>query len=113
MIPLTIKKSDEAKTTSKLDADNEKEGNGQAQGEGHKRRSLNPEEIQDAIKYLEGLAGVKDNNLTVRLDSHDGISIVYVEDRDGKIVRRIPESDLASLTENRQKKSGNLLNKAM
>lgn len=117
LIPLSPTRAQEAKdaanTRSKTDANNDREGNGQASSEEQKRRKLSPEEIQDAVKYLEGLAGVKDNGLSVRLSEADGVVVVYVEDRSGKVVRRIPESDLANLTSNRQKKSGHLLNKAL
>jgi uncharacterized FlaG/YvyC family protein len=114
LIPFNVNRTKEAPSTrSKTDADNEREGNGQASGEGQKRRALTPEEITDAVKYLEGLPGVKENNLTIRVAATDGITVVYIEDRDGKVVRRIPESELAFLTSNRQKKSGNLLNKAL
>lgn len=113
VIPFSTAKTEEAKAKSKLDADNDKEGNGQSAGEEQKRRQLSPEQLEEAIQYLEGLPGVKDNNLTVRKETKDGITIVYVEDRSGKIVRRIPESELAALTANREKKSGHLLNRAM
>ena len=59
--------------------------------------------------YLEGLPGVKDNGLTVRKEIKDGVTLVYVVDRDGKVVRRIPESELAGLSDRREKKSGQLL----
>ena len=114
LIPFSPAKANEAKSTrTKTDANNDREGNGQSSGEGQKRKTLSPEEISDAVKYLEGLSGVKDNNLTVRLSSADGVTVVFIEDRDGKIVRRIPEAELGALTANRQKKSGHLLNKAL
>jgi uncharacterized FlaG/YvyC family protein len=109
-----VGKAEEVKTRQKTDADNDREGNGQAaNGEEQKRRPLTPEEIQEAVSYLENLPGVKDNGLTVRLESKDGTTIVYIEDRAGKTVRRIPESELGLLTGSRQKKTGHLLNKAM
>lgn len=111
----SVNKKDEAKAKSKLDADNEKEGNGQSAGDGgQKRRHLSPEEVTEAIQFLENLAGVKDNNLTVRREvSPEGVTIVYICDRDGKVVRRIPESELSSLNTSKDKKSGHLLNKAL
>lgn len=113
--PLHLTKASEtARTHTKSDADNDREGNGQAAtGEEQKRRPMTPEEIAEAVKYLEGLAGVKDHGLRVRLETKDGVNVVYVEDSDGKVVRRIPEADLASLTANRERKSGHLLNKAL
>jgi uncharacterized FlaG/YvyC family protein len=114
IIPLsTVTKKDDAKAKSKLDTDNEKEGNGQAEGENQKRRQLTPEQVQDAIQYLENLPGVKENNLSIRLVAENGITVVFIEDRDGKVVRRIPEAELYALTHNRAKPSGHLLNKAM
>ncbi len=112
--PSAVKAANEAKSThSKTNANNDREGNGQAAGEEQKRRKLSPEEIADAVKYLEELPGIKENSLRVRLEEHDGVSVVYVEDRFGKLVRRIPEGELASLTANREKTSGHLLNKAL
>jgi uncharacterized FlaG/YvyC family protein len=109
-----VGKSEEAKARQKTDADNDREGNGQAtNGDEQKRRALTPEEIQEAVTYLEALPGVKDNGLNIRLEQNDGITVVYIEDRDGKVVRRIPESELGLLTGSRQKKTGHLLNKAM
>ncbi len=92
----------------------DRDGNGQSQKEEQKpKRNLSPEELKEAIVYLEGLEGVKMNNLKVRLAVADGVSVVYIEDQLGKVVRRIPEAELSVLTQNRQKKSGHLLNKAM
>lgn len=79
------------------------------------KRGLSDEEIQAAIAQLEALPGVKDNGLRVRLEKKDGIPVVYVEDPTGRVVRRIPESEL-SLMKNRaadSKSTGQLLNKAM
>lgn len=113
-LPWAVKSANEARSAhSKTNADNDREGNGQAAGEEQKRRKLSPEEIADAVNYLKELPGVKENSLSVRLEQADGVTIVYVEDRFGKLVRRIPESELAVLTADREKKNGHLLNKAL
>ena len=110
----TVKKNEEAKAKSALNADNEKDGNGQSPGNGdQRRRNLSPEEITEAVKQIEELKGVKDNGLKVRQESNDGITVVYIEDRFGKVVRRIPESELSLLTGDPDRKSGHLLNKAL
>lgn len=106
--------SEAAKAGSKTDANNDREGNGQAATSGEEdRRKPTPEEIADAVKYLEALPGIKDNQLQVRLVTNDDVSVVFIEDRFGKIVRRIPETELRQLTSNREKKSGHLLNRAL
>lgn len=92
----------------------DRDANGQSQQEQQKpKRNLSPEELQEAVAYLEALDGVKLNNLKVRLVTEGGINVVHIEDQSGKVVRRIPEAELSALTQNRQKKSGHLLNKAM
>ena len=114
-IPGKAEKPEVNGTTSKMDADNDREGNGQAsqEGEEQKRRPLTPEEFESAISYLKSLPGIKDHNLTVKLVQADGISNVYIEDAHGKIVRRIPETELRQLTANREKTTGRLINRAM
>lgn len=79
------------------------------------KRNLSAEEIQEAIRFLENLQGVKDNNLIVKLEDKDDVRVVYIEDAAGKVVRRLAESDLSTVLKNRKenaqpKASGNLLN---
>jgi len=108
-----VKTSETVSTRTKTDANNDREGNGQAAGEEQKRRRLTNEEINEVVQYLEGLSGIKDNNLKIRLETKDDVNVVYVEDVNGKVVRRIPENELVSLTLNRDRKSGHLLNRAL
>lgn len=116
VIPLGVSGTQEAKHARvKTEDTADREGNGQSAGqEQEKRRNLTQEELDEAIKYLEALPGVKDNGLNVRLERNaDGIPSILVVDRLGKVVRRIPESEISVLTANKEKKSGHLLNKAM
>ncbi len=112
--PFNVQSPNKVDKRARTSETGDREGNGQSQQEEQKpKRNLTPEELKEAVTYLEALEGVKMNNLKIRLDSTDGITVVYIEDQDGKLVRRIPEAELNLLTKNRQKKSGNLLNKAM
>ncbi len=105
------KRRAEAASTTDRDANGKQEQGGEQQ-----RRNLTAAELQEVIQYLEGLQGVKDNNLRVRLENHNQINVIYVEDMAGNIVRRIPEADLAAILKNQRqvepKKSGNLLNRS-
>lgn len=105
----------EARAHSKTDADNDREGNGQASagGEQQKRRSFSAQEVEEVVKHLESLAGVKEHGLSIQLIRNDGITVVHVVDRDGKVIRRIPESEFGYLLGSKEKKSGNLLNRAL
>lgn len=95
----------------------DRDANGrQEQAEEEKKRHLSPEEIQEAIKHLESLPGVKDNNLRVELVEESDIKTVYIKDSTDKVVRRFAEADLHVVLKNKstseQKKSGQLLNKS-
>ena len=91
----------------------DRDANGQSPNQGDERnRHLTPEQIAEAVKYLENLDGVKEHGLRVRMETKDDITVVYIEDRDGKIVRRIPSSELSLLNRDSERKSGKLLNKA-
>ena len=112
--PFNVKNVKDARRVQ-TGAATDRDANGQQSREGEKQppRTLSQSELEEAVLYLQGLAGIKDNNLRVRLEQKDGITVVYVEDMSGNVVRRIPESDLEQLTKNRQKSSGHLLNKAL
>ena len=121
ILPLSLGKVSEAKlrdaTTSEAKTTSDRDANGQQpQGDAPPKRNLTDEELQEAMKILESLPGVKDNGLTFRLmRGENGVPVVHVEDRLGKIVRRIPESELSQLKARNvdPKSTGNLLNKAM
>lgn len=121
ILPLALGKVSETKlreaTTSEAQTTSDRDANGQQQPEQHgPRRNLTDEELQEAVKILEALPGVKDNGLLFKLSkSADGVPVVHVEDRNGKIVRRIPETELSQLKARSvdPKSTGNLLNKAM
>lgn len=95
----------------------DKEANGQQQEAGDEsRRNLTEEEIQEAITILESMAGVKDSGLKFKLVRGEaGVPVVHVEDRDGKIVRRIAETELSQVKARTasNKTTGNILNRAM
>jgi uncharacterized FlaG/YvyC family protein len=77
------------------------------------KKKMTNEEILAAMEHLRQLPGIKDNNLQVRVSEKDGIHVVYIEDIKGQVVRRIPESELALLTKDKDKKKGHILDRAM
>src|SRR4051812_39688613 len=98
LIPFEVKSArrKRAEASSDRDPNARQEGN---QGQTPKR-NLSDEEILAAIQFLKGLKGIKDNNLTVRLEKREGTVNVFIEDMSGKVVRRIPEAELSQLTKN-------------
>lgn len=121
ILPFSLGKVSETKLRESIKGDAttsaDRDPNGQQQQpEPEKHRNLTDEEIHEAIKVLEALPGVKDNGLQFKLSrGEDGIPVVHVLDRTGKIVRRIPESELGQVKarQGEKKPTGNLLNRAM
>ena len=115
MVPVATSSAKDARRAVKTDGSTDRDANGQSAGGEQQapRRQLSQEEIEQAVKHLEGLAGVKDNGLRIRLAQADGVNVVYVEDGQGKVIRRIPEMELAALVSQKEKKNGHLLNRAM
>lgn len=121
ILPMALGKVSETKlreqVTSEAHTTSDRDANGQQQREGQTpRRNLSEDELQEAVKILEALPGVKYNGLRFKLSRNEsGVPVVHVEDRNGKIVRRIPESELSQLKARSvdPKSTGNLLNKAM
>lgn len=109
-----LNKPDSAKTVKTENSSPDRDADGRRQqGEEHPRRQLNEEELQAAIENLKALEGVKKNNLTIELHENEGIKVVFIKDNQGKIVRRIPELDLWPLLLEKDKQTGQLLDKAM
>lgn len=93
----------------------DRDANGQMlSGGGHQKKKFTEEEIKAAVEKMKKFDGIKNNNLSVRYEQIENIYVVYVEDMTGKVVRRIPESDLVSfLNQDEAKPSGHILNRAL
>ena len=115
VLPFGVQTTKEVKKQTKTDSTSDREGNGQHPGEDQKqqRRPMTDAEFDEAVKSLELLPGIKENGLMVKLKKRDGVSVVFIEDATGKVVRRIPEAELYLVLQNRQKKTGQILDKAM
>jgi uncharacterized FlaG/YvyC family protein len=114
--PITdVKKKELVQGENKTSADRDPGSAPDQQNGESARRQLSEEELKEAIQHFEALPGVKESGLKFRLVRNDGIAVVYVEDRNGKVVRRIPEAELSLVKARSQEKksTGHILNKAM
>ena len=110
LIPFDIKKV----TRTKAEASSDRDADGKRdQNSGRSpRRNLSEDELTAAIKYLKELKGIKDNNLNVRLVKENNVPVALIEDQLGKVVRRLPETEL-SMLDTSEKSKGNLLDKSL
>ena len=108
VFPQEIKKIERRAQDSSADRDpNSQDESGQKP-----HHKMTEEELNHALDFLKALKGVRDNNLRVRVDQHDGVVVVYVEDLNGKVIRRIPETDLWLLTRDKESAKGHIFDKA-
>ncbi|MES2767648.1 MAG: hypothetical protein V4596_00765 [Bdellovibrionota bacterium] len=101
---------------TKLDASGERDtdlGRGEEEASKHK---MTDTEAQEVLSHLKELDGIKDNNLEVRLEKKEDTYVVYIEDNQGKVVRRIAEAEMWFIYQKQKSsdgKKGQLINKAM
>jgi hypothetical protein len=97
------------KSSTERDANGKRE-----QAEGEVKKKLNDSEFEEAFKVLKGMPGLKSNDLSLRVEvGADGMRIVYIEDLNGKVIRRLTESQLWLATRDKDRQTGAILDKAM
>jgi uncharacterized FlaG/YvyC family protein len=114
LIPIDFFKTDLRKTRNTADRDPQQGGDGG--GETPQRHQFTDQELDEVLKHLRELPGVKVNNLQIRVEKTENRVVVFVEDVTGKVVRRIPDTELWFLMKSRSTTvgdRGNLLNKAL
>lgn len=109
---ISAQKLDKKTKTSASDEKDTQLGYGEEESSNHR---MSDDEAKQVLEYLENLDGIKDNNLSVRLEKSEDRFVVFVQDPTGKVVRRIQENELWYLFKKRNKdsKKGQILNKAM
>ncbi len=99
---------------ARTQASTDRDANGQReQAAPEIKRHLSDEEFNDAIKVLEATPGLKANNLTVKVETKDDCRVVLIIDPHGQVVRRLSENQLWSATRDKDRQTGNFLDKAM
>lgn len=113
IMPLNVNKTSPTDRIIKSDSTTERDGNGQMPfGEGGEHKPpMSEEQLKKAIEHLASHAAVKENNLSVELQTVDGRNFVVIKESNGKIVRRIPEIELWSLKDVQENEKGQLLRK--
>ena len=112
VIPLEPNKRVEGRDKTKGSADRDANGR-QEQGDHQAKRHLTQQEFDDAIKALTEHPGLKSNNLTIEIETKDDCRVITIVSPDGKVVRRLSESQLWTATRDLEKQTGRILDKAM
>ncbi|OFZ17861.1 MAG: hypothetical protein A2Z20_05785 [Bdellovibrionales bacterium RBG_16_40_8] len=76
------------------------------------KNPLNAEELLQAIKYLESVTGLTAKGLSFEFEKAGDLKIFVVKDPEGQVVRRIVEWELRALLNDKDKKTGQIFDKA-
>lgn len=112
ILPVDPKQRVEGNVRAAGTTDRDADGRRQQQ-EPENKRHLTQQEFDDAMKALEAMPGLKSNNLTLKVEIQDDHRVVFIIDPQGKIVRRLSESQLWSATRDKDRQTGKILDKAM
>lgn len=95
------------------DSATDRDGNGQMPSDGQQPEHgpMSDEQLQKALDHLQSLPVVKDHNLTLEVVMVEQKRFVLLKESDGKLIRRIPESELWTLQVVRENEKGQLLRK--
>jgi uncharacterized FlaG/YvyC family protein len=111
--PITIHGKDRVDKSIRSDNTQEREGNGQMPtGEDSEQKgSMNEEQFQQALDHLKKHQIFKDHQLEIQIQFISEKRFVIIKESNGKILRRIPESELWSLIHSKDSDKGQLLSK--
>jgi hypothetical protein len=113
--PFNIQGKDKVEKNIKFDNTHEREGNGQMHSGNdseHRDQPMNDEQFEQALEHLKKHQVFKDNNLELIVQKVDSKRFVILREANGKVLRRIPESELWSLQSIKDNEKGQLLSKS-
>lgn len=112
ILPVDPKNKVEGKVRAQGSTDRDADGR-RDQSEPELKRHLSQQEFDDAIKVLGDHPGLKANDLIIKVEVEGDHKVILILDREGKIVRRLSESQLWSATRDKDRQTGRILDKAM
>jgi uncharacterized FlaG/YvyC family protein len=111
--PINIRGKEKVEKTIKSDSTSDRDANGQMASGGDQQQHppMTDEQLKKAIEHLKAHAVVREQNLSVQLYEIEGKKFVLIKEPSGKVVRRIPESELWTLQVVKDNEKGQLLQK--
>lgn len=99
----------------KSESTTDRDANGQmAGGDQQQQQSRDPmtdEQFEKALEALRATSAVKDNGLSVEKSESEGKKIALIKDPTGKVIRRIMEAELWTLSAVKKGDRGQILSK--
>ena len=92
----------------------DRDADGRRERPAHPEKSaLNDQEFDDAVKALGATPGLKANGLEVKVEVENDVRLIFIVAPDGTVVRRLTEGQLWAATRDKDRATGNMLNKKM
>lgn len=111
--PLDLKRTDETQRTRLDESHQDRDANGRREQPEPDQSPLSEEELKKAEEYFAGLTGLKANGLSIELEESAGqVRVFVIRDPQGTVVRRIPEFEMRLLIQDKDRKSGQLFDRA-
>lgn len=115
VLPTDVRGPGEARNVKMDQSHQDRDSDGRRRdGEKEPDRSpLTEEELKKVYEYFDGLENFKANGLKVSLEpSESQVRLFVITDPAGHVVRRIPEYELRYLKQDKDRKTGQILDKA-
>ena len=113
--PFVVQGKEKAEKTIKSENTNDREGNGQMQSgsDSEHREPMSDEQFEQALLHLKKHQVFKDNNLELYVQRVGPKKFIILKEPNGKVIRRISESELWSLQTTKENEKGQLLSKSV
>lgn len=113
MAALDPKYRTESKNSVRTQDSGDRDANGQRQQpEPENKRHLNQEEFDQALESLKQNSAIVAHNLQLRVETQGDHRVIFVEDLQGQVIRRLSEADLWIVTRSNDRPTGKILDKA-
>ncbi|MEK6553962.1 MAG: hypothetical protein AABZ31_01880 [Bdellovibrionota bacterium] len=113
ILPAEIKRSEDTKNVRMDSSHQDRDADGKRDQPAPDESPLSEEEKKKVDEYFEKLSGLKANGLTITLEtSESNLKMYIVRDPEGTVVRRIPEFEMRLLIQDKDRKSGQLFDRA-
>jgi hypothetical protein len=113
VLPVDPKNRVEGGVRTKGSTDRDANGK-REQAEGESKKKLSDSEFEEAFAILTSMPGLKSNDLSLRVEvAADAMRTVYIEDLNGRVIRRLTEAQLWLATRDKDRQTGTILDKAM
>jgi hypothetical protein len=110
--PVEVNRASESRNVKTDVSSEDRDANGKREEKEPDKNPLSDEEMKKAKEYIESLSGLKANGLKLEIEHAGDYRVFVIRDHDGRVARRIIEWEVRLLLETRDKKTGQIFDKA-